>query len=687
MAWPLAGMKRKKNDARTAQTIALGAAFPAWSGKGSDVTAPIPATWARFGVRQGATLAILVLFLWVIREQVLTLDVDAIWRAVAGIATWQWVGALIASAGSFAALANYDALVHRAMKTGQNPTQARRSGWIAIALSQTLGFGLISGALVRWRMLPGFSLIEASRLTAVVTASFLLGWVMVTASVLLMFPTSIPWIIAPLVVVCAACVVLAGCCLMGASLWGYQFRFGRWTLRLPPIATLGRVFGLTILDTVLAACALWLLLPAETQYPFIDLYPAFLLALGAGLISGTPGGVGPFEVALVALVPDTDTHALLGAILAWRIVYYALPAILAMGALVLGAPAPTPAPRGHIAPPAPELTPRLAQLADQSPLAEFTLLRQGEHAVLLSQTAQSGWMLGTTSQSLVALRDPAGRKQEIDLLLRDLRAEARIEGRLPCLYKVSARTAAHARGQGWHVLPIAEECWLPLHDFSMETPRRAGLRRKLRKAQKAGVRCEICLSDPPFTEMARIAQDWKSLRGGERGFSMGRYTPEYVAGQTICLAWRDTTLIGFATFHTNPQEWALDLMRPSCDAPDGTMQALIHTAILAAQAEGCPRLSLAALPPRAQDSRAIAALVWRRAEKEPSSTGLRQFKMGFAPRLSPLYLAAPSRWSLGLAGADIARAIRTPPALCAASPDPTDTTSRPRAYKSGSRWS
>ena len=44
-------------------------------------------------------------------------------------------------------------------------------------------------------------------------------------------------------------------------------------------------------------------------------------------------------------------------------------------------------------------------------------------------------------------------------------------------------------------------------------------------------------------------------------------------------------------------------------------------------------------------------------------TGLHQFKQSFAPHWQPLYIAAPSRVALVVAGAEIARAILRPPSL------------------------
>ena len=73
--------------------------------------------------------------------------------ALSRLTFWQWGGALICTALSFRAIGSYDLLVHSALGTGQSPSIARAAGMKAIAVSQTLGFGTLTSALVRWRCL------------------------------------------------------------------------------------------------------------------------------------------------------------------------------------------------------------------------------------------------------------------------------------------------------------------------------------------------------------------------------------------------------------------------------------------------------------------------------------------------------------------------------------------------------
>jgi len=618
--------------------------------------------------RQLLGLGIVAAFLWALRDKLAQLDGAAILTALGQVQPLSWAIAVLATVASFAALAQYDALIHRALATGTAPRFARRAGWTAIAVSQTIGFGLVSGAMIRWRMLPDTSLVQASKITATVAATFLTGWSVLTAAVLLVSPIHNPHL--PVLAVQGLAVlglVLGGSLALVALVMPEGLRLGRLSLRLPPLAVMGRILLLAGLDTAFAAAALWALLPQEAALSFLTLYPAFLLAQGAGLVSNTPGGVGPFEITLVSLLPATAEPELIAAILAWRIVYYGLPAVVAM-ALVALRPAHA-MQRGTLVE-APLADPPTARLVAAAAQAELGLLRQGEHAVLATDCGTGGWMVGRSARVLSAMLDPFGRAP-VPALLERLQMSARAEGRTACLYKVSPRIAAQARAEGWAVAPVAFEAWLDTRSFSLACPSRAGLRRKLRKAQKAGVSVQLAQGALPLTEMAACARGWVAAHGGERGFSMGRFSPDYVAAQQVMLA-RDAEgrLVAFATFHANGQEWVLDLMRPAATAPDGTMQLLIAEAVAAAARAGARRLSLAALPPRSEDVEGPAATLWRQAEKGRGAAGLRQFKMSFSPQLSRRYIAAPSATKLVLTAADLAQAIHRPAPLHDAPPRP-----------------
>ncbi len=639
-------------------------------------------------LRQALPYVMATALVWYLTTHLADLDITAVRAAFASVAPGQWLVAALATAVSFWAVGRYDGVVQRRLGLQVAPAAARRAGIAAIAISQTIGLGLITGALVRWRMLPGLTLWQATRLSLTVALSFLAGWAVVAALVTAVLPP-LPALRPAGVAVLALTGLGLAFCLWRPSLQGWLINplnrllsHPTATLRLPPIATLARILTLAAVDSGAAALAFVVLLPEAANLSPLTVLPAFLLALGAGLISGTPGGVGPFEVTLLLLLPTADPSHLMATVLAYRLVYYAIPAVLA-GLLLMAGPARPHPYRSRTAAPQPALTPDTgptsARLTTARPTtarlntarrAEFRLAGQSGLTLWSGPDGGNAWLAAETGQSLVSLGDPLTGGDDAAMIAALHRA-ARARDLIACHYKCSARVAALARRAGHAVLAIAHEAVLTPADFSLDSPARSALRRKLRKADRAGahVSAPPAGSPLPLHDLARIADAWATARGGERGFSMGRFDPATLAGQRLYLAWAQGQPVAFLSLHQTSGEWALDLMRHIPAMPDGTMQALLVRAIADAAALGIPRLSLAAVPLAAR-GRGPAAALCRLLDHCSGASGLRQFKSGFAPDWQPLYIAAPTWPGLMIAGLDVARAIAFPPAVPGHSPTP-----------------
>lgn len=568
------------------------------------------------------------LCLWALFSKLGPIDIDAVQTSLSDISLGRWALAAGLTCLSFLAIGQYDALFHRWLKTGVSNTRARFCGASAIALSQTLGLGLLTGTLTRWRLLPELTIGQSLKITNYVAFTFMVALGLVSAVALTFAPfagTTGTWCFATI-----AC----GTTLVAMIL--SVLRPNWLPIALPPLKLMLRITLLTALDVAFAGAALWVLLPNTATLDLSAFLAAFAVALGAGLLSGAPGGVGPFELCLIALLPMIPEAELMAGILAFRLIYYAVPACLAFVALARPV-APKPKERYRQDPALP--------LVRAEPLG---LARQAERALLAEGPRR--YFAAETSQALVAIGDPATGGAYTAKSLENLSNRAERRGLGPALYKISKESAVAARRAGWTVAALSQEAWLNPAQFSSDGSERRQLRRKLRQAEKAGV----SVSEPaalPLFEMENVAQGWAERCGGERGFSMGRFTPEHVSAQRCFIAMQADRLVAFATFHSTEGEWVLDLMRSTEDMPDGTMHALVHEALIAAKAEGVERLSLAAMP-LANPTGLTRAL--------PDHGGLRRFKLSFAPQLAPLYIAAPGPLQLGIAALDIALRIQNP---------------------------
>ena len=87
------------------------------------------------------------------------------------------------------------------------------------------------------------------------------------------------------------------------------------------------------LDWIIAAAVLYILLPDSLPLTFGRFLGIFLLAQIAGVASNVPGGIGIFEaIILVFLAPFFSASAILGALVAFRVIYYLLPLLVAIAA-------------------------------------------------------------------------------------------------------------------------------------------------------------------------------------------------------------------------------------------------------------------------------------------------------------------------------------------------------------------
>lgn len=566
----------------------------------------------------------LVVFAGLLLRHVQTLDFALVAASLRAASLGDWALAALFTAISLSAVGQYDAGVHRMLGTGIAPAAARRAGIRAVALSQTLGFGTLTGALVRWRSLPDLTLWTATRVSALVTLSFLGSWAIVTAAVLWLappegpFPEALVWGGTALAAAIAAVVLLRARARPDSA------------LRIDA-AGLARLLVWTTVDTGAAALALWVLLPDTAPVSFLALFAAYLLALGAGLASNAPGGVGAFELALMTLLPVPEAEPLLAAILAFRLVYYIAPALLALPGLFR---APTAAPSLRLA--------RPGALPPGGLPGEWTLLQQGAR---LAHDRSGAWLTRLLPGHLVALGPPTARMQP-----GQFAALARGLGRAPLLYKADAATAAAARRLGWRTLRLAAEATLDPRTWTAAGPATRQLRRKLAACQRAGVTIAPAPTADPAA-LAGVHADWCVRFGPERGFSMGRFDPALIARQILFTAHHEGRLVAFATFHRGADDWTLDLMRHRADAPPGTMHGLVAEAIAAARNDGIARLSLAAVPDLGHLPHPLASR---------ADPGLRQFKQSFAPRWTPRYAAAPSLTRLALGLALVTLAVHRP---------------------------
>lgn len=244
--------------------------------------------------------------------------------------------AVLATAVSFAALVGYDASSLRYVGARVPPRTIAKTAFVAYALSNTIGLGVFTGGAVRMRLYGAAGVEPADVSRAIVFNALVFGlgacavggaglwWDAAALAPLLRLPA---WAVA----VCGASALAA--VLLVLALCHVRDHIGR--VRLPSPRLAWTQLALSVLDITAAAAVLWLLLP-EGAVGFATFLGFYAAAVVIGVISHVPGGLGVFEaVMLVALGSSVPAGELAGALVLYRLVYYVLPLLIALGVLIV----------------------------------------------------------------------------------------------------------------------------------------------------------------------------------------------------------------------------------------------------------------------------------------------------------------------------------------------------------------
>jgi phosphatidylglycerol lysyltransferase len=243
--------------------------------------------------------------------------------------------AILFTALSFTTLCLYDvnALAHIGRR--RPLAEVALTAFSAYAVGNVAGFGALSGGAIRYRAYSraGLSPDDIGRVIAFVTVSFSLGLVLITAIALL----PVAGEIAPLIGLSQTALVAGDVALLAmlavflvlAS--GNGVTIGGRRLRLADSRTMSRQFIVTVLDIAFSASVLYALLPAAADISWPAFFAVYAVAIGIGVISHVPAGIGVFETVMVAaLGSQLGTEAVLASLVAYRLIYYVLPLIVAI---------------------------------------------------------------------------------------------------------------------------------------------------------------------------------------------------------------------------------------------------------------------------------------------------------------------------------------------------------------------
>ncbi|WP_199099741.1 bifunctional lysylphosphatidylglycerol flippase/synthetase MprF [Dyella sp. ASV21] len=278
------------------------------------------------------SVAMLCLALWALHRLASEVSYREVARYVHGLENYRVALAVLLTAGSYGVMILYDWFGLAYIGKRLPGPQVSLISFISYAFSNALGMALLISGSIRYRFYiqAGLSTAEVAKVVVYCTLSFWLGLCALTGVTLLLVPVppSLP-LSAWRLPVASVLTLIPLLWLVGNRLLRRPLRVWRWRLSLPSTLIAARQILVGAVDWGLAAYVLYLLMPNQVDTGFGHFLAIFVLAQIAGLISHVPGGLGVFEAVMLAGFGAEGNQGLeapiLGALAAYRLIYYFLP--------------------------------------------------------------------------------------------------------------------------------------------------------------------------------------------------------------------------------------------------------------------------------------------------------------------------------------------------------------------------
>ena len=287
------------------------------------------------------------------------------------------------------------------------------------------------------------------------------------------------------------------------------------------------------------------------------------------------------------------------------------------------------------------------EFAHLSFMGDKHLFWSGDHGAVVGY--------GAVRDRLVALGSPCGPENAIKRAILDFRQFADAQDRVPVFYEVLEPDLSLYHDLGFDLFKLGELATIRLSEFTLAGKRWEDLRQAVNRSAKEQLEFELV--EPPFdtvlmTQIERVSDAWLADKDAhEKGFSLGRFDPDYFSWSPLALVRRAGEVIAFANVLPpyGPNGTAsVDLMRHVDDAPRGTMDFLFARVMQWAKDRGYESFSLGMAPlsavgdnPYARINERLAALAFQYGGRFYNYQGLRRYKEKFQPEWTGAYLAYP----------------------------------------------
>ncbi|MGE3474203.1 MAG: hypothetical protein AB7H70_00200 [Rhodospirillaceae bacterium] len=258
-----------------------------------------------------------------------------IWSAVTGLPAFRLILAFACAAGSYLCLTGFDTLAIRTLGKRIAYPKIALTSFISLGIGHTVGVAVLSSGALRYRLYAGFGLTagDVAKVILLCAVTVGLGLIGLGGLSLVVRPhldiggfEMSPFLARS---VGALCLALLGLYVFTAWRRKTPLHVRGHEIRLPNARIAMAQVALGIVNFAFVAGTLYQLLAGAASYG--QTVSAYVIANLSALVSHVPGGIGVLEYVISKLVNHGDV---LGALIAFRIIYFLVPLTLAITLLI-----------------------------------------------------------------------------------------------------------------------------------------------------------------------------------------------------------------------------------------------------------------------------------------------------------------------------------------------------------------
>lgn len=318
---------------RAVRRVAIPTAAIVQPRRGRRVTATSLATW----LKRAAPFVGVALAAWLIQRALKGLTPGDIYRSLSMLAPVHVGLAGVLAIGSYVALTGFDTCGVCYVGARIPYRRIALTSFLALSIGHTIGFGAVSSGAIRLRLYTryGLSVAAVAQIVAMCAVTVALGLTMLAG----LGVVSSPRVSAELFAIERQTTTVVGIALLSVSaLYLCLVAAVRGTihvrghsLRLPSFRLALAQLAIGTCNFLLVAGVLHQLLRAAgADIGYLTVATLYTAGNIAAIITHVPGGLGVIEAAVLSVLPS---GAVIGALVAFRVIYYLVPFVIGLALL------------------------------------------------------------------------------------------------------------------------------------------------------------------------------------------------------------------------------------------------------------------------------------------------------------------------------------------------------------------